>query len=161
MSSGQFVDRARARGESRLLESLRGESVSRFQGISMTRWLTPLACALMAGLAPCSASAQERVRAWEEDVVIPTYEPYPDDVNPKFFELEGSIIYPYSVQDNLSATRADKTYRGVFLMALPQIGRRIQTTRSAVSQAGADNTPSTEEQVEFIEKCRLALGTGN
>ena len=89
-------------------------------------------------------------------------------MNPKFFELEGSIIYPYSVQDNLSATRADKTYRGVFLeneylkvMALPQIGRRIQTTRSAVSQAGADNTPSTEEQVEFIEKCRLALGTGN
>ena len=25
------------------------------------------------------AAAQERVRAWEEEIVIPTYQPYPDE----------------------------------------------------------------------------------
>ena len=80
------------------------------------------------------SAAQERVRSWEEEVVIPTYQPYPDDVNPKFLELEGSVIYPYTMQDNLSAKRSNQTYRGVFLeneylkvMALPEIGGRIQT----------------------------------
>ena len=61
------------------------------------------------------SAAQERVRSWEEEVVIPTYQPYPDDVNPKFLELEGSVIYPYTMQDNLSAKRSNQTYRGVFL----------------------------------------------
>ena len=102
------------------------------------RWVSVAFATVLVPLWALPAPAQEpepgRVRAWEEEVVIPTYAPYPDDVNPKFFELEGSIIYPYTMQDNLSATRADKTYRGVFLeneylkvMALPEIGGRIQT----------------------------------
>ncbi|SVC61444.1 uncharacterized protein METZ01_LOCUS314298, partial [marine metagenome] len=89
---------------------------------------------VLIGVCVLPSAAQERVRSWEEEVVIPTYQPYPDDVNPKFLELEGSVIYPYTMQDNLSAKRSNQTYRGVFLeneylkvMALPEIGGRIQT----------------------------------
>jgi tetratricopeptide (TPR) repeat protein len=81
------------------------------------------------------AEAEEpRVRAWFEDVVIPTYNLDPDDVNPRFFELENTIIYPYTMQDNLTTTKTDRTYRAAFLeneylrvMCLPEIGGRIQS----------------------------------
>ena len=80
-----------------------------------------------------SSVASAQVRVWEEDVVIPTYPLGPDDVNPHFFALEGSVIYPYTMQDNLTPVKVDRTYRAWFLeneylklMALPEIGGRIQ-----------------------------------
>ena len=80
-----------------------------------------------------SSVASAQVRVWEEDVVIPTYPLAPDDVNPHFFALEGSVIYPYTMQDNLTPVKVDRTYRAWFLeneylklMALPEIGGRIQ-----------------------------------
>ena len=39
---------------------------------------------VLIGVCVLPSAAQERVRSWEEEVVIPTYQPYPDDVNPKF-----------------------------------------------------------------------------
>ena len=60
-----------------------------------------------------SSVASAQVRVWEEDVVIPTYPLAPDDVNPHFFALEGSVIYPYTMQDNLTPVKVDRTYRGV------------------------------------------------
>jgi len=78
-------------------------------------------------------AAEPAVRVWQEDVVIPTYPLGADDVNPHFFELGGSVIYPYSMQDNLTTEKVDRTYRAWFLeneylklMALPEIGGRIQ-----------------------------------
>ena len=62
-----------------------------------------------------SAAAESQVRVWEEDVVIPTYPLGPDDVNPHFYELEGSVIYPYTMQDNLTPVKVDRTYRAWFL----------------------------------------------
>ena len=62
-----------------------------------------------------SVAAESQVRVWEEDVVIPTYPLAPDDVNPHFYELEGSVIYPYTMQDNLTTEKLDRTYRGWFL----------------------------------------------
>jgi tetratricopeptide (TPR) repeat protein len=81
-----------------------------------------------------AAEAKEPVRAWFEDVVIPTYISYPDDINPRFYELENVLIYPYTMQDNLSTVKEERTYRAAFLeneylrvMCLPEIGGRIQS----------------------------------
>ena len=83
----------------------------------------------LAGTAP----AAERVRVWQEDVVIPTYPLGPEDVNPHFRELEGSIIYPYTMQDSLTSEKVDRVYRGWLIeneylkvLCLPEIGGRIQ-----------------------------------
>lgn len=74
------------------------------------------------------------VKVWEDTITIPTYPIYADDVNPKFYELEGFIIYPYSMQDHLSTVKEERVYRAVFLeneylkvTCLPQIGGRIHS----------------------------------
>lgn len=75
-----------------------------------------------------------RVRAWTDTIVIPTYPLPPDDVNPRFFELEATLIYPYTMQDHLSRTKEDKSYRALFLeneyfkvICLPELGGRIHS----------------------------------
>ncbi|MBI4556191.1 MAG: DUF5107 domain-containing protein [Candidatus Hydrogenedentes bacterium] len=83
------------------------------------------------------ASAQllgARARAWEGTITIPTYPWGPDDVNPKFYELEGFIFYPYPMQDNLSNTKIDRTYKALFLeneylkvTCLPELGGRLHS----------------------------------
>ena len=55
------------------------------------------------------------VTTWEEQVVIPTYPLRPDDPNPQFFELTGSINYPYTTQDGFTTELVDRSYRVVFL----------------------------------------------
>ena len=72
------------------------------------------------------------VKTWAGQVVIPTYPLHPDDVNPRFFELEGTLIYPYTMQDHLSRTKVDQSYRALFLeneyfraMCIPALGGRI------------------------------------
>ncbi|MCC6489776.1 MAG: DUF5107 domain-containing protein [Candidatus Hydrogenedentes bacterium] len=74
------------------------------------------------------------VKVWEDTISIPTYPIYADDVNPKFYELEGSIVYPYSMQDHLSTVKEERVYRALFLeneylkvTCLPQIGGRIHS----------------------------------
>ena len=99
----------------------------------MTRapWVVALSAMLVVAIATPAAA---QVRAWEEHVVIPTYPLHPDDVNPHFAALEGTSIYPYTMQDHFSTTRVDRSYRAVFLeneylrvMCLPEIGGRIQS----------------------------------
>lgn len=96
------------------------------------------AAALLLTASGCGSQAG-RVRTWEEEVVIPTYALGPDDPNPQFYELTGSIIYPYTVQDGFSSVRVERTYRAVFLendylrvMCLPEIGGRIQSVYDKV-----------------------------
>lgn len=93
------------------------------------------------GLAAVSARAE--VRAWEGELTIPTY-PWEEDVNPKFWALEtgaklsttvrGAITYPYVMQDHLSRTKTDRTYRALFLeneylrvTCLPELGGRLHS----------------------------------
>lgn len=90
-----------------------------------------------------AVTTKAEVRVWEDVVTIPTY-PWEDDVNPKFWALEGgprlsttvhgSITYPYTMQDHLSRTKVDRQYRAVFLeneylrvMCLPELGGRLHS----------------------------------
>ncbi len=89
------------------------------------------------------ARSWAEVRAWEGSLTIPTY-PWEDDVNPKFWALEGparlsttvkgSITYPYTMQDHLSRTKVDRSYKALFLeneylkvTCLPELGGRIHS----------------------------------
>lgn len=78
------------------------------------------------------------VKIWEEKVVIPTYEVYPPDKNPRFYEkraYQGSSgkVYPLPVTEKINDKKVNKEYQGVFLendylkiMILPELGGRIQ-----------------------------------
>ena len=87
--------------------------------------------------------AKAGVRAWEGTVTIPTYG-WSEDVNPKLWAIEsevkfsttvkGSIVYPYTMQDDLSRARADRTYKALFLeneylkvTCLPELGGRLHS----------------------------------
>ena len=87
--------------------------------------------------------SRAEVRAWEGQLTIPTYG-WEEDVNPKFWALEGSvklsttvhgaITYPYVMQDHLSRTKADRTYRALYLeneylrvTCLPELGGRLHS----------------------------------
>lgn len=99
-----------------------------------------LAIAAAIGL-PSATQAQVKVR--ESAITIPTYT-WEDDLNPKFWALEGtgqgsassinSIIYPYTMQDHLSRTKVDRAYRAFILeneylkiACLPELGGRLHS----------------------------------
>src|SRR5438876_10814550 len=77
------------------------------------------------------------VRAWEEQITIPTYPEQPADKNPMFFEkrvYQGSSgkVYPNPITDRVSNEKSERPYKAVFLeneylhlMMLPEIGGRI------------------------------------
>ncbi|MHC4178193.1 MAG: DUF5107 domain-containing protein, partial [Planctomycetota bacterium] len=88
-------------------------------------------------------SIRAAVKAWEGTVTIPTY-PWEDDVNPKFWAMEGgpklsttvkgAIVYPYTMQDHLSRTKVNRTYKALFLeneylkiTCLPELGGRLHS----------------------------------
>lgn len=62
----------------------------------------------------------EKVKIWEEEVVIPTYEIGEPDKNPMFLEkrvYQGSSgkVYPYPTIEKISQEKTDKVYKAVFL----------------------------------------------
>lgn len=83
------------------------------------------------------AAGPEAVRAWEEEVVIPTYEPSEPDANPMFLEkrvYQGSSgrVYPLPFIDRIAEKATPRAWRAVWLeneflrvMVLPEIGGRI------------------------------------
>ncbi len=80
-----------------------------------------------------AAPALAQVTVTEGVLTFPTYALLPDDPNPQFRETDGSIVYPYTMQDNLGSVRADREWRAFFLeneylkvAVLPEIGGRIQ-----------------------------------
>lgn len=100
-----------------------------------------VACALVVLSMPGTGWA--KAQAWEGTITIPTYG-WSDDVNPKFWALEdqvklsttvkGAIVYPYSMQDHLSRTKEDRTYKALFLeneylkvTCLPELGGRLHS----------------------------------
>ena len=78
------------------------------------------------------------VKAWKEDVVIPTYEIGEPDKNPMYLEkrvYQGSsgVVYPYPVIEKISDKPVDHTWHAIYLeneyikvMVLPELGGRIQ-----------------------------------
>jgi tetratricopeptide (TPR) repeat protein len=87
--------------------------------------------------------SRAKVKAWEGTITIPTYG-WAEDINPKLWALEGSvkfsttvkgsIVYPYPMQDNLSRTKKDRTYKALFLeneylkiTCLPELGGRLHS----------------------------------
>ena len=72
------------------------------------------------------------VKVWEGTIDIPTYSWGPDDVNPRFYDFEDEIIYPYPMQDVLSKTKTKRTYKALYLeneylkiTCLPELGGRL------------------------------------
>ena len=87
--------------------------------------------------------SRAKVKAWKGTITVPTYG-WAEDINPKFWALEGevkfsttvkgSIIYPYTMQDHLYRTKADRTYKALFLenqylkiTCLPELGGRLHS----------------------------------
>ncbi len=96
-----------------------------------------------ATFAQAASPAGGEVRVWEDQLTIPTYA-WVDDINPKFWALEGgprlsttvhgSIVYPYTMQDHLLREKSDRTYKALFLeneylkvVCLPELGGRIHS----------------------------------
>lgn len=86
------------------------------------------------------------VKAWKEDVVIPTYEIGAPDKNPMYLEkrvYQGSsgVVYPYPVIEKISDTPVPHTWHAIYLendyikvMVLPELGGRIQMAYDKVKQ---------------------------
>jgi len=86
------------------------------------------------------------VKAWHEDVVIPTYEIGKAEKNPIFLEkrvYQGSsgVVYPYPVIEKIEDEKHDKIYKAVFLeneyikvMILPELGGRVQMAYDKIKQ---------------------------
>lgn len=86
------------------------------------------------------------VRAWEEDIMLPTYEAGEEEKNPMFFEkrvYQGSsgVVYPYAVIEKISDEKKDKQYKALFIeneyikvMMLPELGGRIHMAYDKVKQ---------------------------
>ena len=77
------------------------------------------------------------VRAWTEDLVLPTYLPAPPDKNPMFLEkrvYQGSSgkVYPLPFTDRIAEKPVDRKWKAVWIeneflrvLVLPEIGGRI------------------------------------
>lgn len=86
------------------------------------------------------------VRAWEEDILLPTYEIGKEEKNPIFLEkrvYQGSSgsVYPYPVVEKISDEKKDKLYHALFIeneyikvMILPELGGRIHMAYDKVKQ---------------------------
>lgn len=86
------------------------------------------------------------VKAWKEQMVIPTYEVGKPEKNPMFLEnrvYQGSsgVVYPYPVIERISDEKKDHTYNAVFLeneylkiMILPELGGRVQMAYDKIKQ---------------------------
>jgi len=88
----------------------------------------------------------EKVKVWEEGILLPSYGIGQPEKNPMFFErrvYQGSsgVVYPYPVIEKIENTCEDKLYKAVFLeneylkiMILPELGGRIQMAYDKVKQ---------------------------
>lgn len=86
------------------------------------------------------------VKAWEETILLPTYETGKEEKNPIFLEkrvYQGSSgsVYPYPVIEKISDEKKDKPYKALFIeneylkiMILPELGGRVQMAYDKVKQ---------------------------
>jgi len=86
--------------------------------LAVGRWPALSALVMLGLLAAGPALAQSGARAWEEPLVLPTYEVNPPDHNPRFYAgraYQGAQgrVYPYAMIDDLTDNRVQQTSRGV------------------------------------------------
>lgn len=86
------------------------------------------------------------VKAWEENIMLPTYEVGEEEKNPIFLEkrvYQGSsgAVYPYPVIEKVSDEKVDKQYKALFIeneyikvMILPELGGRIHMAYDKVKK---------------------------
>ncbi|GAB6120313.1 DUF5107 domain-containing protein [Dysgonomonas termitidis] len=86
------------------------------------------------------------VKAWAEDIMLPTYEIGEEEKNPMFLEkrvYQGSsgVVYPYPVVEKVSDEKKDKQYKALFIeneflkvMILPELGGRIHMAYDKVKR---------------------------
>jgi len=91
----------------------------------------PLLIATLTLLSFALSAQADEVRAYEKDISIPTWEIGPPRIHSVFPDA-GRDIYPYTLQDDLTENKINKTYNGVFLeneyiqlLILPEIGGRL------------------------------------
>ena len=84
-----------------------------------------------------SYAQQNKVKIWEEDLSLPTYQVDPPDKNPMIFEHDSyqgasKVIYPYPLEDDMTNIKSTKSYKAVYLendylkvCILPEIGGRL------------------------------------
>lgn len=96
-----------------------------------TLWWGILGCGMVVVAASVTANARD-VRAWEDTITIPTYRMGPEDVNPRFYDLEGKLYYPYTEQEHLTTIKEDKVHKALYLeneyiklICLPELGGKI------------------------------------
>lgn len=89
---------------------------------------------------------EEKVKVWEEDVLLPTYGIGKPEKNPMFLEkrvYQGSsgVVYPYPVIEKIEDSCEDKLYHAVYLeneyikiMILPELGGRVQMAYDKIKQ---------------------------
>ena len=89
-----------------------------------------LGCSM--ALVACLVAHAKDVRAWQETIAIPTYRMGPEDINPRFYDLEGKNYYPYTEQEHLTTVKEDKVYKALYLeneyiklVCLPELGGKI------------------------------------
>ncbi len=86
------------------------------------------------------------VRAWEEEIMLPTYPIGEEEKNPIFLEkrvYQGSsgVVYPYPVVEKISDEKVDKPYKAFFIeneylkvMILPGLGGRVHMAYDKVKK---------------------------
>lgn len=89
---------------------------------------------------------QSEVKAWNQTVIIPTYEIGKPELTPIFLEkrvYQGSSgsVYPHPVVEKISDTKVDKEWNAVFIenqfvkiMILPELGGRVQMAYDKVKK---------------------------
>ncbi len=93
-----------------------------------------------------SINIENQVRAWYENVIIPTYGIGKPEKNPMFLEkrvYQGSsgVVYPHPVIEKILDEKKDKEWNAIYLenqylriMILPELGGRIQMAYDKTSQ---------------------------
>lgn len=93
-----------------------------------------------------STVENSEVKAWEENILLPTYAVGEEEKNPIFLEkrvYQGSsgAVYPYPVIEKISDEKIDRLYRAVFIenefikvMILPELGGRIHMAYDKVKK---------------------------
>ncbi|MDR3296875.1 MAG: DUF5107 domain-containing protein [Prevotellaceae bacterium] len=89
---------------------------------------------------------ESEVRAWEEDILLPTYEIGKEEKNPIFLEkrvYQGSsgAVYPYAVVEKIADVKTEKLYHALFIeneyikvMILPELGGRVHMAYDKLKQ---------------------------
>jgi len=98
-----------------------------------------------------SRSGESQVKAWEEEISLPTYRLGPEDKNPPIFMERknpihpgSSIIYPYPMREWLTNTKENKIWKALFLenpylrlIIMPQLGGHLLSVFDKISEEEA------------------------